>query len=403
MSFITLGSPAQSNIGSVKPIALTAHPQPNSQEKISNYHLLSKPYKKYISWTDNIRNRLNNNHPFLKKTLHYGGYLGTLGLTVGGSVFAMEHGIPVAPSIAVAAVTGFAMSHTLERILPKRDAWQETPEELPRDVTHMLLSTSVSPTVSKIIFASALATAATACASLYGSHIWENMPLLGNVSEWNPMARVLLGGMIAETGTYFGHRGVHEIHEKIWNFHAFHHAPKKLNVLKAGFTNAADAQKFLFHVLVLFLLNADPVTIAGTTVATTVNGFLQHANADFHESFLTRRIFAGADFHRIHHATDERKHTNYGSTYAIFDYASSIPDTLLDSALKAFPSLQNTAPANHLKRFTSWVNSYHEQEDIADLEVGLLPEEYEDPLDPTKGPLAQWWTDTLKPFRQLFE
>ncbi len=139
------------------------------------------------------------------------------------------------------------------------------------------------------------------------------------VVAWPLWLRILVGLIVGEIGSYWGHRGAHQI-PFLWRFHSIHHSAEQLYFLVSGRAHPLDNVFIrlcgLFPAVVLGV--ASPLTASGGVVAlaivlvATIWGFFIHANLRWRFGPLEWLIATPA-FHHWHHTLAEPRDRNYAS------------------------------------------------------------------------------------------
>lgn len=137
-------------------------------------------------------------------------------------------------------------------------------------------------------------------------------------------AKLLLGLLIGEVGTYWGHRLSHEI-AWLWRYHAVHHSTEHLYFLANTRTHPVDmVVTRLFGLTPLYLLGLAGPGAAGSAAPVlllligTVWGFFIHANLRWRFGPLEWLVATPA-FHHWHHSKVEHINRNYASTLPVLD------------------------------------------------------------------------------------
>ncbi|MCC7701386.1 sterol desaturase family protein [Janthinobacterium sp. GW460P] len=137
-------------------------------------------------------------------------------------------------------------------------------------------------------------------------------------------AKLGLGLLIGEVGTYWGHRLSHEI-PWLWRYHAVHHSTEQLYFLAHTRTHPVDmVVTRLFGLTPLYLLGLAGPGVAGSAAPAlllligTVWGFFIHANLRWRFGPLEWLVATPA-FHHWHHSKFEHINRNYASTLPLLD------------------------------------------------------------------------------------
>ncbi|WP_425252304.1 sterol desaturase family protein [Janthinobacterium sp. NFX145] len=136
--------------------------------------------------------------------------------------------------------------------------------------------------------------------------------------------KLLLGLLIGEVGTYWGHRLSHEM-PWLWRYHAVHHSTEQLYFLANTRTHPVDmVVTRLFGLTPLYLLGLAGPGAAGSAAPVllllvgTVWGFFIHANLRWRFGPLEWLVATPA-FHHWHHSKVEHINRNYASTLPVLD------------------------------------------------------------------------------------
>lgn len=137
-------------------------------------------------------------------------------------------------------------------------------------------------------------------------------------------AKLLLGLLIGEVGTYWGHRLSHEI-PWLWRYHAVHHSTEHMYFLANTRSHPVDmVVTRLFGLTPLYLLGLAGPGAAGSAAPVlllltgTVWGFFIHANLRWRFGPLEWLVATPA-FHHWHHSKFEHINRNYASTLPVLD------------------------------------------------------------------------------------
>lgn len=137
-------------------------------------------------------------------------------------------------------------------------------------------------------------------------------------------AKLVLGLLIGEVGTYWGHRLSHEV-PWLWRYHAVHHSTQQLYFLANTRTHPVDmVVTRLFGLTPLYLLGLAGPGAAGSAAPVlllligTVWGFFIHANVRWRFGALEWLVATPA-FHHWHHSKTEHINRNYASTLPVLD------------------------------------------------------------------------------------
>ncbi|PIF09441.1 sterol desaturase family protein [Janthinobacterium sp. 13] len=169
----------------------------------------------------------------------------------------------------------------------------------------------------------ALLAAPLALLAVAGQHLLPDAipATLSTLPLWG---KLLLGLLIGEVGTYWGHRLSHEI-PWLWRYHAVHHSTEQLYFLANTRTHPVDmVVTRLFGLTPLYLLGLAGPGAAGSAAPVlllligTVWGFFIHANLRWRFGPLEWLVATPA-FHHWHHSKFEHINRNYASTLPVLD------------------------------------------------------------------------------------
>ncbi len=242
--------------------------------------------------------------------LRYGSFPLVFGGSLGIGVYGIAQGWnPVFTAMGLTGAVVLVLL-VLERVHPYQEQWLHSHGDLRTDLVHNLVNFWI-PEVYAVVFVGALTVAGAWLSNALGIKLWP--------AEWPLLAQLLLALVIAELGTYWIHRLMHE-NAFLWRFHAAHHSAPRLYWLNAGRFHPLDlfAQQFL-ALTPLILLGADTRIIALHTLFTAVHGMFQHANLDIRLGPLNW-LFSMAELHRWHHSKRlEESNSNYGANLIFWD------------------------------------------------------------------------------------
>ena len=136
--------------------------------------------------------------------------------------------------------------------------------------------------------------------------------------------RLALGLLVADIGSYWGHRFSHEW-PLLWRFHALHHSAEHIDFLVNGRAHPVDLVWVRMWGLVpLYILGIGNVGPAGSLVPVVVTllgvvmGFFVHANVRWRFGPLEWLVATPA-FHHWHHTRNDHIDHNYAATFPFLD------------------------------------------------------------------------------------
>lgn len=198
-----------------------------------------------------------------------------------------------------------------QRVMPYERRWGASPKHYALDLLHSA-STGLATEGWRALTLGMLVWGAGWLSATVGANLWP-----GWLPWWAQFAVAML---IGDFGAYWMHRSCHRF-DPLWRVHAMHHSSDRLYVFSGGRNHPFNAiLAYGSQLLPLTLMGAPVEVIALMSVFTGVNGMLQHANIDMRHGVLNH-IFATADLHRWHHATQrEDSDTNFGSNLILWDW-----------------------------------------------------------------------------------
>ena len=132
------------------------------------------------------------------------------------------------------------------------------------------------------------------------------------------------GLILADFGSYWGHRLSHEI-RFLWRFHAIHHSAEHIDFLVNGRAHPIDmVVTRMFGLVPLYILGLGSAGPAGSmlpiaiTLIGTIWGFFLHANVRWRFGPLEWLVALPA-FHHWHHSRTDHIDHNYAATFPWID------------------------------------------------------------------------------------
>jgi sterol desaturase/sphingolipid hydroxylase (fatty acid hydroxylase superfamily) len=147
----------------------------------------------------------------------------------------------------------------------------------------------------------------------------------GTASPWptgGPLiAHVAVGLLVADAASYWQHRAVHRV-GFLWRFHALHHQPRRLDVIKAGRFHAVDfATATAAAYLPLAALGAPTAVLAWVAIVNSVFGLLQHADVRMPTARWLDALLCTPAAHWRHHGRATGDDGNYATVCMLVDRA----------------------------------------------------------------------------------
>lgn len=217
------------------------------------------------------------------------------------------------PSIVVPVVTivGAALVLIMQRFSAFSDGWRDYGHDLKVDLVHAVVSTGGAPALLELFAIGWIVVAAEWASAALGVTLWPtHLPLVLQ------LALALVAG---DFGAYWLHRLAHHS-PFFWRFHAVHHSSEKLYGVNSARNHPINvAGAYLASVGPLVLLGAPGEALLLLSIYTSVNGLIQHSNADLNFGVFDW-VFASPALHRRHHHIDvERSNTNFSSNLILWD------------------------------------------------------------------------------------
>lgn len=143
--------------------------------------------------------------------------------------------------------------------------------------------------------------------------------VLRHIATLPSVVQLGLAVVVAEVGSYWGHRLSHQI-PLLWRFHSIHHSAEEVDFLTNSRAHPVDMLfiRLCSFVPVVALGFGSTAVPALVLVLATLWGFFVHANLRWRFSFL-EYLIATPFFHRWHHTRDARRDHNYASMLPIID------------------------------------------------------------------------------------
>jgi sterol desaturase/sphingolipid hydroxylase (fatty acid hydroxylase superfamily) len=137
--------------------------------------------------------------------------------------------------------------------------------------------------------------------------------------------QIMLAFAIADFGSYWGHRLMHEA-PWLWQFHAIHHEPAQLDWLVNSRAHPIDiifTRMFGYSLVVIVGLGA-PGSGSGNMIAQilviggVIWSFFIHANVRLRLGWF-EQILSSPHFHHWHHSRDDHANHNYAAILPVYD------------------------------------------------------------------------------------
>lgn len=198
----------------------------------------------------------------------------------------------------------------LEVLLPHRDAWRPSVQEVTTDLGFMAVVQLAFPPAAGYLFTTMMVEPAREL-GIPTTLLWPH--------SWPVWIQVVLMILMVDFLRYWLHRASHET-DLLWKLHAVHHSPSQLYWLNtARFHVLEKALQMTADTLPFLLMGVQPLVLSMYYLAYATNGFFQHSNIELRFGPLNY-IVSTAEAHRWHHSREPREaNANYGSTTIVWD------------------------------------------------------------------------------------
>ena len=138
---------------------------------------------------------------------------------------------------------------------------------------------------------------------------------------WSLPFQIALVLLITSFLGYWRHR-VHHRWGFLWPYHALHHSPQQLHVLKGNRLHfGEELVRFLLIPLPLLILGAPAEAILWMTLWSNFSGGLAHSNVDQRFPDWFHHVVPTVHVHSIHHAQDmDHQASNLSPTICLWDH-----------------------------------------------------------------------------------
>ncbi|MEM9545484.1 MAG: sterol desaturase family protein [Bacteroidota bacterium] len=217
--------------------------------------------------------------------------------------------------LVVSGTLVFVMLYILvcEKIIPLKMAWEENRMDIKTDLIYFVIAAILSGVAA---FAS--------LSLMLRLHDWLDLEL----TIWNSLPFVLVfivANLIGEFIPYWYHRISHIANQKsgismfLWNMHAIHHIPTRMNLLKTNWMHPINMFVNIFTKLFpLQLLGFNKEIIFTVGLLNMIIAYLSHANISVRTGILDYIIVTPA-IHHFHHSTNRKEALNYSNILPFWD------------------------------------------------------------------------------------
>ena len=137
---------------------------------------------------------------------------------------------------------------------------------------------------------------------------------------WPMPAQVALGLFLWSFANYWTHRWFHRV-ERLWWFHALHHDPQRMQLLKGNRIHLGeDMARYVMMLAPLLVLGASAKVVLWIAMWNNVEGTLAHSNVDMRFPRVLHRVLPTPQNHRVHHAGDRAlQDSNFAGITPLWD------------------------------------------------------------------------------------
>ena len=224
-----------------------------------------------------------------------------IAMSLGWAVFCPSLGWSTGTTLFSQAILSYVLLAAAERMAPNRHDWRWWHDRQGiTDIAHAIINDQL---------ARSLLTIATFL--LVDSVMPETPPHEG---------MVFVGILVIEAGEYARHRLMHRL-EMLWPFHAVHHHPRRMHVLRSGrvhFVDGASRALFVFAPALALGIPADAIT--WWIILLNAIGPISHSNLDIRTPAILNRLVVTPMVHQVHHADNAMMMTsNLAPITPVFD------------------------------------------------------------------------------------
>jgi ornithine lipid hydroxylase len=230
-----------------------------------------------------------------------------------GAWWGFHHGINTALWGFVVSTTTFLVILALEMMLPAVPGWTLFRDRQSyNDIGHGILVGGLSRPVATPIAIGLLGLVVAVDDHARSVGPWPH--------HWPMAGQVALGLAMWSFTNYWTHRWFHRV-GRLWWFHALHHDPTRMQLLKGNRIHVAeDMMRYMVMLTPLLLLGAPADVVLWIAMWNNVEGTLAHSNIDARFPARAHRWLPTPQNHRLHHAGDrELQNSNFGGITYLWD------------------------------------------------------------------------------------
>lgn len=214
-------------------------------------------------------------------------------------------GLELGLAVLVATVALGLVLLVWERVQPLRTDWRPADGHRAADLLHGVFGFGLGTSVGAWVVGLAVAPFVTV-------GLWP--------TSWPVLAQVALALVVFEWGAYWQHRWMHRF-PRLFRFHAVHHQPRRLALIKTTRNHAVDLSTATFIALAPLIIWGAPASVLlWVTLVSNTNALLQHANVDLPTPRWLDGWVATPRIHRSHHSLDlVEGNLNFAMNLTVFD------------------------------------------------------------------------------------
>ncbi|MEN0067971.1 MAG: sterol desaturase family protein [Myxococcota bacterium] len=248
----------------------------------------------------------------LRQFVRHTAYPGLLLATIVAARRFDEAGVSPLASVGFLTVVVAAIIALLERWIPARATWGLTLRAAAIDTLHSLVTSGGAAQIARAFVLGVVTSVAVWLVDWLGSPIWPE--------RWPFAAQLALAVVWSDLGAYLGHRLLHGWSVG-WRVHAVHHSSERLHFFATSRSHPFNgALTFGLENAFVVLIGVPAEVLVVLMAIKSINGMLQHANADFKPGMLSY-VLATNVVHAWHHARQPPGGhvVNFGNTTTLWD------------------------------------------------------------------------------------
>lgn len=224
-----------------------------------------------------------------------------------------DRGINTAVWAFTVSTTTFFVILALELLMPAVPGWTLFRDRQSiNDVGHGILVGSLSRPIATPVAVGVLGVVVAVDDRARAAGPWPH--------QWSMAGQVALGLALWSFANYWTHRWFHRV-GRLWWFHALHHDPTRMQLLKGNRIHVAeDLVRSIVMLAPLLLLGAPAHVVLWIAMWNNAEGTLAHSNVDVRFPAWAHRWLPTPQNHRLHHAGDRQlQDSNFGGITYLWD------------------------------------------------------------------------------------